>query len=120
MHLPRLQTVFIDNLPPITFHRPYSWQSEDGGWQIGFSQALVCPTCLRVWAKLHMEGCDLFRLRAAPCAKHPVGPPSVAGSIIVSDSPLYLTQDMGLWEHLPLTLLKREFELSLLHAERYL
>ena len=120
MHLPRKQTVFIDGLPPQEFLRPYSWQTDTGGWQVGFSQALVCPVCLRVWAKLHMEGHDNFVVRGQPCAKHPTTKYHVAGSLIVSDSPLYLTQDMGLWEHLPENLLRREFDLILQHADRYL
>lgn len=120
MHLPRTQTVMIDGLPPQSFQRPYSWESETyGGWQVGYSFALVCPVCLRVWARLHMEGSDTFGVVGQPCQRHPTGKWDVAGSILPRNNPVDITLDMGLFDHLPLNLLQREFALTLAHAERF-
>lgn len=120
MHLPRLQTVMIDSLPPQSFQRPYSWESGAyGGWQVGRSQALVCPVCLRTWAKLHLEGSDTFEVIGQPCQRHPIGKWDVAGSIFPRNNPVGFTRDMELFRHLPFALLQREFELALAHAERF-
>lgn len=120
MHLPRKQLILIDGLPAYTFLRPYSWESGFGGWNWGQSRALVCPTCLRVWAKLHMEGSDKFAIYGWPCQSHPTDSSQVAGSIFPDSSPLGFTQDWGLWDNLPKPLLEREFLLTLTHMERYL
>lgn len=121
MHLPRTQTILIDSHPPYIIQRPYSWQlSEDEGWHVGRSHAMICPVCLRIWCKMPMEGEKSFTLHTAPCASHPTTPYEVAGSIIPASWTRWPgSGDAGLLDNLPLPLWEREFHLHLKHYERY-
>ena len=120
MHLPRTQTILIDGCHPFIIQRPYSWQNEHGGWQIGASHAFLCPVCLRVWAKLPMEGMEVFTIHSVPCAQHPINQHTVAGSLIPPTWTRWpLSADEGLLSNLPLPLWQRELSLHLTHLERY-
>lgn len=118
MHLPRKQTIYLDNHPPYFITRPYSWQAEGSiGWRVAYSQALVCPVCLRVWARLHLEGQDIFQIRSQPCERHPTDRHHIAGALTLAYHPG--SDDTGLLDHLPEVLLRREFTLTLHHYDRF-
>lgn len=119
MHLPRLCTVILDGQSPIQFFRPYSWISPWGGWMAAESRAFACPTCLRIWGKLHVEGFDQFSIRSHPCEQHPTTFHDVAGSLFPNDYSDGTIRDQGLWLNLPDSLLAREGILHLNHHARY-
>lgn len=92
----------------------FSREDHCGGYPV-YSGLLICPICLKTWARLTLDGIDFHEARTAPCqahsaACHPDLRP-VAGSLL--DNPTINGYDSVMLDVLPEQLLRREFDLHL-------
>ncbi len=115
----RVQIILYEEEPRV-FHPELckTWSLEHSPHVSGyplFSAALVCPLCLKLWARLEVEGEDEHEVRGIPCATHDTAcHPDlrpVAGSLL--DFPHGNVYDGELLDRMPPELIEREFRLTL-------
>jgi hypothetical protein len=76
------------------------------------SSAQVCPVCLRLWAKVHVEGTTWFYIETYPCENcpWPWKNSGIPGSLLASDE---ARGPLPLLDVLPRPLVEREFRVHL-------
>lgn len=96
----------------IEFSRPYSWQTEEGGWICAQTMAFVCPVCLEIWGRSYIEGEGRYRIVGRECEVH-------GGGNFISEG--WWGWDPALLDYAPLPFLQREIVIltSKNYEERY-
>lgn len=116
---PIRQRIFIQGALVGEVVRPWSWQSESGGWQVARPYALVCSACLEVWAMLpFVERQEPFVIHSVACPAHADPYGNVPGSLFPRWGWLETVHDPFLFAALPRELLQREFNLHINHLLR--
>ncbi len=90
------------------------------------SLAYFCPTCGEIWGRIMVDGGGYWSVEPASCEKHtPQGVPEwgkIPGAFCTSIDNRRQNLSVMWWgralEHLPPTILQREFMLTLNHYER--
>jgi hypothetical protein len=90
------------------------WRRVHGEVQDPSPYALFCPGCVRIWAKMPVEGSNRnWMVFTVPCEEHPEAelPYKLAGSVLFD-------WDSEILRLLPPEMVKREFELHMRYWEQ--